>query len=180
MVAATIAVARVGFLCFSNRIHEKSAAKHLLFTLCITKTPSSGFPSNVTLLLPRRLLNAASSSLPHVADFNGIRHGWDLRDPQVDLRLSRRDCASSRLKRRPGIRSGVPDSRGAAALSRGSELAGLEEAGNQRDLALGFIFRNLCHFLLARRFQELPSIGVSGGPDLREKIAVAVTIEDQF
>jgi len=22
------------------------------------------------------------SSLPHVADFNGIRHGWDLRDPQ--------------------------------------------------------------------------------------------------
>jgi hypothetical protein len=48
--------------------------------LCITKTPSSGFPSNVTLLLPGRLLNAASSSLPHVADFNGIRHRWDLRD----------------------------------------------------------------------------------------------------
>jgi len=114
------------------------------------------------------------------ADFNGIHHGWDLRDPQVDLRLSRRDCASSRLKRRPGIRSGVPDSRGAAALSTGSELAGLEEAGDQRDLALGFIFRNLCHFLLARRFQELPSIRVSGGPDLREKIAVAVTVEDQF
>src|SRR6266699_6824977 len=33
------------------------------------------FPSNVTLLLPGRLLNPASSSLPHVADFNGIRHG---------------------------------------------------------------------------------------------------------
>ncbi len=50
--------------------------------VCLTKTPSSGFPSNVTLLLPGRLLNPASSSLPHVADFNGIRHGWDLRDPQ--------------------------------------------------------------------------------------------------
>ena len=48
----------------------------------ITKTPSSGFPSNVTLLLPGRLRNPASSSLPHVADFNGIRHRWDLRDPQ--------------------------------------------------------------------------------------------------
>jgi hypothetical protein len=34
------------------------------------------------LLLPDRLLNPASSSLPHVADFNAIRHGWDLRDPQ--------------------------------------------------------------------------------------------------
>src|SRR6267378_2890404 len=53
-------------------------------TLCITKTPSSGFPSNVTLLLPGRLLNPASSSLPHVADFNGIRHRWDLRDPQFE------------------------------------------------------------------------------------------------
>src|SRR5258706_9411303 len=51
--------------------------------LCLTKTPSSGFPSNVTLLLPGRLRNPASSSLPHVADFNGIRHRWDLRDPQV-------------------------------------------------------------------------------------------------
>src|SRR5260370_24064875 len=51
--------------------------------LCITKTPSSGFPSNVTLLLPGRLRNPASSSLPHVADFNGIRHRWDLRDPQL-------------------------------------------------------------------------------------------------
>ena len=46
------------------------------------KTPSSGSRSNVTLLLLGRLLNPASSSLPHVADFNGIRHGWDLRDPQ--------------------------------------------------------------------------------------------------
>ena len=54
----------------------------MITSLCITKTPSSGFPSNVTLLLPGRLLNPASSSLPHVADFNGIRHGWDLRDPQ--------------------------------------------------------------------------------------------------
>src|SRR6266436_2354959 len=53
--------------------------------LCITKTPSSGFPSNVTLLLPGRLRNPASSSLPHVADFNGIRHRWDLRDPQLIL-----------------------------------------------------------------------------------------------
>src|SRR5271169_2521894 len=52
--------------------------------LCITKTPSGGFPSNVTLLLPGRLLNPASSSLPHVADFNGIRHRWDLRDPQAE------------------------------------------------------------------------------------------------
>ena len=87
---------------------------------------------------------------------------------------------ASRLKRRPGIRSGVPDSRGAAALSTGSELAGSEEAGDQRDLALGFIFRNLCHFLLSRRLQELPSCGVSGGPDLREKITVAIAVEDQF
>ena len=55
--------------------------------LFITKTPSSGFRSNVTLLLPGRLLNPASSSLPHVADFNGIRHGWDLRDPQSSGRL---------------------------------------------------------------------------------------------
>src|SRR5438445_9933477 len=53
--------------------------------LCITKTPSSGFPSNVTLLLPGRLRNPASSSLPHVADFIGIRHRWDLRDPQLIL-----------------------------------------------------------------------------------------------
>jgi len=67
-----------------------------------------------------------------------------------------------------------------AALITWSELAGLKEAGDQRDLALGFIFCNPCHFLLSRRFQELPSIGVSGGPDLREKIAVAVTVEDQF
>jgi hypothetical protein len=27
-------------------------------------------------ILPGRLLNPASSSLPHVADFNGIRHRW--------------------------------------------------------------------------------------------------------
>src|SRR5438445_974934 len=51
--------------------------------LCIRKTLSSGFPSNVTLLLPGRLRNPASSSLPHVADFNSIRHRWDLRDPQT-------------------------------------------------------------------------------------------------
>ena len=75
---------------------------------------------------------------------------------------------------------GCPDSREAAALSTGSELAGSEEAGDQGDLAPGFIFRNLRHFLLSRRFQELPSSGVSGGPDLREKIAVAVTVENQF
>jgi hypothetical protein len=62
--------------------------------LCITKTPSSGFPSNVTLLLPGRLLNPASSSLPHVADFNGIRHRWDLRDPQSGQRglVRKPDC----------------------------------------------------------------------------------------
>jgi hypothetical protein len=36
------------------------------------------------LLLPGRLHNPASSSLPHVADFNGIRHRWDLRDPQAE------------------------------------------------------------------------------------------------
>jgi hypothetical protein len=30
----------------------------------------------------KRHIVTASSSLPHVADFNGIRHGWDLRDPQ--------------------------------------------------------------------------------------------------
>src|SRR5207302_7073476 len=60
--------------------------------LCITKTPSSGFPSNVTLLLPGRLLNPASSSLPHAADFNGIRHGWDLRDPQ-SVRVRTRNAA---------------------------------------------------------------------------------------
>src|SRR6266404_5215177 len=56
--------------------------------LCITKTPSSGFPSNVTLLLPGRLLNPASSSLPHVAAFNGISHGRDLRDPQPATRIA--------------------------------------------------------------------------------------------
>jgi plastocyanin len=56
--------------------------------LCIPKTPSSGFPSNVTLLLPGRLLNPGSSSLPHVADFNGIRRGWDLRDTQCRLHHS--------------------------------------------------------------------------------------------
>jgi len=32
--------------------------------VCIPKTPSSGFPSNVTLLLLGRLLNPGSSSLP--------------------------------------------------------------------------------------------------------------------
>jgi hypothetical protein len=36
------------------------------------------------LLLRGRLHNPASSSLPHVADFNGIRHRWDLRDPQAE------------------------------------------------------------------------------------------------
>lgn len=34
------------------------------FRLCIPKTPSGGFPSNVTLLLPGRLLDPGSSSLP--------------------------------------------------------------------------------------------------------------------
>jgi hypothetical protein len=51
--------------------------------LCIPTIPSSGFPSNVTLLLPGRLLNPGAISLPHVADFNGIRRGWDLRDTQA-------------------------------------------------------------------------------------------------
>ena len=53
--------------------------------LCIPKTPSGGFPSNVTLLLPDRLLNPGSNSLPaflHVADFKDVRRGWDLRDTQ--------------------------------------------------------------------------------------------------
>jgi hypothetical protein len=49
-------------------------------------------PSNVTLLLAGRLLNPASSSLPHVADFNGIRHGWDLRDPQAHTILQGAVC----------------------------------------------------------------------------------------
>jgi hypothetical protein len=64
-------------------------ARRLSKRLCITKTPSGGFPSNVTLLLPGRPLNPASSSLPHVADFNGIRHGWDLRDPQSEMTVYR-------------------------------------------------------------------------------------------
>jgi hypothetical protein len=34
------------------------------FRVCIPKTPSGGFPSNVTLLLPDRLLDPGSSSLP--------------------------------------------------------------------------------------------------------------------
>ena len=68
---------------------RKDAAIKVAMRLCITKTQSSGFPSNVTLLLPGRLLNPASSSLPHVADFNGIRHRWDLRDPQKGKRLGR-------------------------------------------------------------------------------------------
>jgi len=68
----------------SDRIDARKLAELLymnkLETVCIPRTPSSGFPSNVTLLLPGRLLKPGSSSLPHVADFNGIRLGWDLRD----------------------------------------------------------------------------------------------------
>jgi hypothetical protein len=37
------------------------------------------------LLLPDRLLNPGSGSLPHVADFNGIRRRWDLRDAHIAI-----------------------------------------------------------------------------------------------
>jgi|SRR5580704_1924125 hypothetical protein len=97
----------------------------------------------------------------------------------TSIRLSRRACTSSRLREREsGVGFRIPG--GAAALSARSELTSADEAGDQRDLALGFIFRNLCHFLLSRRFQELPPGGVSGGPDLREKITVAIAVEHQF
>jgi hypothetical protein len=48
-------------------------------------------------LLPGRLLYPASSSLPHVADFNGIRHRWDLRvhsQADVERRPGERACVS--------------------------------------------------------------------------------------
>jgi len=64
--------------------------------------------SNVTLLLPGRLLNPASSSLPHVADFNGIRHGWDLRDPQERSLVAERVRAGLRNARAKGKRLGRP------------------------------------------------------------------------
>jgi hypothetical protein len=64
--------------------------------LCIPKIPSSGFPSNVTLLLPGRLLNPGSSSIPHVVDFNGIRRGWDLRDTQLHSSRKRQLCVGMR------------------------------------------------------------------------------------
>ena len=54
-------------------------------TLCIPKTPSSGFPSNVTLLLPGRLLTEAQVPFLHVIDSNGIRRGWVLRDTQSEF-----------------------------------------------------------------------------------------------
>jgi len=60
------------------------------------------------LLLPGRLLNPASSSLPHVADFNGIRHGWDLRDPQERSLVAERVRAGLRNARAKGKRLGRP------------------------------------------------------------------------
>jgi len=73
-----------------------------------------GFPSNVTLLLPGRLLNPGSSSIPHVVDFNSIHRGWDLRDAQtaalvvglVGLQMSVTDAArTARANREYGAES---------------------------------------------------------------------------
>src|SRR5580704_11145518 len=57
-----------------------------------TENSIERFPVNVTLLLPDRLLNPGSGSLPHVADFNGIRRRWDLRDAQAGRQSSRPCC----------------------------------------------------------------------------------------
>ena len=65
---------------------EHDLPKILFWMVCIPKTPSSGFPSNVTLLLPGRLLNPGQVPFLHVADFKGIRRGWSLRDTRLDPR----------------------------------------------------------------------------------------------
>lgn len=49
--------------------------------MCIPKTPSGGFPSNVThCYFPVAFL--AQVPFLHVVDLKGIRRGWDLRDTQ--------------------------------------------------------------------------------------------------
>jgi hypothetical protein len=65
--------------------------------LYILKTRSNGFPSNVTLLLPVAFLTRAPVPFLHVADFKGVRHGWDLRDTQT-CSLSRRRILLRRLR----------------------------------------------------------------------------------
>jgi hypothetical protein len=70
--------------------------------------------------------------------------------------------------------------RSCSALRGGGSAVGSQEFRDQSDLALGVIFRNLRHFLLSRRFQELTSCGVSSSPDLREEIAVAIAVKDHF
>jgi hypothetical protein len=86
------------------------------------------------------------------------------------------------IKEGPGIRSGDPDSRGVVeGAKRGVGSAGvMGEACDQGNLALSLILSDLRHFLFAVGLHELASLGIAFPPDLREKIAVAVAIENEF
>ena len=54
------------------------------------------------------------------------------------------------------------------------------EFGNQGDLTLGLNLRGHSDLLLAGGLHELASLRVAYRPDLREKITVAVAIENRF
>jgi hypothetical protein len=73
--------------CSSSDPHKLVVAGQITCHVVRTENSIERFPVNVTLLLPDRLLNPGSGSLPHVADFNGIRRRWDSRDAQRESTL---------------------------------------------------------------------------------------------
>src|ERR1700751_3657349 len=71
-----------------HRLHLSLADRFEWVWLYMLKTPSNGFPSNVTLLLPVAFLTRTPVPFLHVADFKGVRRGWDLRDTQFAVTRS--------------------------------------------------------------------------------------------